>query len=1831
MKKPITVLLLFVLLIQVCPFDALAAVGKVLTREELDRAYALTGLGEDEGVYHNGMKPNASWSAAQLSDWLEDMLTTTIHSISDTLSRADYALSELREKDEAAYRQLSSGNFIEKLHELSEESEALQEEMRYYKKHLQECSGLIAEMRFALIDQEKTLFDSEKVRMSARIEEAVAELSADREYIIDHIDTWKERANALQRYLSLGPLGDDEDEPFMGNYLQRLFGYSQPVSNTAKASLANGTSTRLARLSADAGLSANDAVDTHITVITDQQICFSLFTNENGKRKPLPGISLEVKDILNPDMWDPPHETDEDGLVILPTNLFTTDQFDVIHLKLTVDGESKGYRSLYIDDLDLELGDRFDLTMIPLDAGDDTIVSNAGGQPYIVSGEFNKRDIMYSDYNMLYSSANNYPCEIKVEVKNAEGLPELMMSWYENDGSLSNLKRCWAKATTHEGNVYTFVGPWKQKFSPNASKAQRPAFSFGQSPDAVRFVSRLVSTRSATDKPLNEGTGSGGGVFGSVLGTGISLGATIPLGGDKSVNISLNLPFLDYLPKFSTDLAGYVVMYCGSDVLEDIVKGAKANWQSRDLKDLKRAQTYVEKETGFANYKSQFGLAYDYYREKGWKLLGESTLKFGVYGVATARWELDNKDPDVKTKLITARAGLGFTVTYAYSWTFSYPVGGVPVNITFTLGVSAGFALPYEFNFCWVNGGFQNWNIRPVRELTISVGLSFTARLGVGIKGFLEGYVRFNASLNLLIHLYLWEKEPSNMALTYACSLTAGFTVFFVDTSFTWVFKKGQLWPKQNSANLLAHYMSDSSNAGGEVVEAAHQEPMSYPDLVPEAKELFVDAENVRPDLKVAKAGKWTYAFYIKETKAKNGRRLKRVHWLNVDNGQEGSLQADLDSSDYPYPKDMEILMQDKHDYSYDVRATEDFICLFALCARDFDKNGYPKPNTGYGNYVINTCYYVMVLQPDASGRLSHRLSVKDGNNRNFCMQVGKVIAGDVDIHNYSYDSMADVRISHAEVAWENKAQKKVKGFHIYGQGARIAYEKDVAPFGSTAFSYCSDVWGKQMNFYTDKELKSSMGNGYARSQIHWIMMGQDALSELDATRSSWPSLVALTVPKDGGDAARGIEMYQYAMNMVANHKQNVPMLLKKGDIDYIVAASARSNGKTHTTVFYTQTEYNSEGVAQNRLYGLNIGPCEGSNGNKDLEIDVTECCYDVTLPTNRFEVGYIGAIPYLYWLTSGPKGEDVDKTVWRIWAVAYDPTTNTMSDASVFAQFELPKTIIDGEPRRMFDPMTGEWIVKPEKKVCEVVPADVLLTSSGTGYLIGKAMETSYGEKMPRTMLLSFPEQMKPVANLQSAVPQDMAIKAGDFEDIDVGVMNAGNLALATFDVELREVDDAGNEGIVVETVHVNMIDPSKSKVTLAKGEVVLQGKQVAHRAEDYDYSPRQRDFIVSRETRAYKLHLSLKADLESADVIDNDTKHLTSGILMPGSLGDFLASFKIPEDWEGKKKLRLRISRISVESNWLRRMANAGGIISNAVANDGDESVELVYLRDPATGKLVLQRPAVSNGVVNNAIASGLFANVVDGGDAVDIIVDIHDISVSHRVYMGWDGQDWVDINIHDRAVTGEALKLSCAVYLDGAETPRYMALPYYEAATSDRRTHNIAMPVSALVGDTARHDRARVVITAVGKEESVYANNEFTLYLDGNDPLHFEKQPEDVTVQAGEDVSFTVEVAGGAEPYTYQWQIWDPNKERWVDLPGFTDPVLSRKDIEKKWDGCRFRCVVTDAEGTQIVSQEVTLSVRDRVPTGDDSNLPLYLAIALAALALLWWMRRRTRKGL
>ena len=95
MKRVLCAFLMVAFIAQALPWSALAAVGHILTAEELAAAYALTGYTDgEEGPrangfsYHRGMKPNATWNASQLSDYLEEVLTLNLSNIESILSRA---------------------------------------------------------------------------------------------------------------------------------------------------------------------------------------------------------------------------------------------------------------------------------------------------------------------------------------------------------------------------------------------------------------------------------------------------------------------------------------------------------------------------------------------------------------------------------------------------------------------------------------------------------------------------------------------------------------------------------------------------------------------------------------------------------------------------------------------------------------------------------------------------------------------------------------------------------------------------------------------------------------------------------------------------------------------------------------------------------------------------------------------------------------------------------------------------------------------------------------------------------------------------------------------------------------------------------------------------------------------------------------------------------------------------------------------------------------------------------------------------------------------------------------------------------------------------------------------------------------------------------------------------------------------------------------------------------------------------------------------------------------------------------------------------------------
>ena len=223
MKRLLCAILMLVLLIQAMPLNALAAAGHVLTEEKLAAAYALTGFG-DSGVqgnaaYHKGMKPSTTWNAMQVSDWLDEMLDTYMFSVEDILFRASNKLVKLHEEDPAGYQRFTedsdNAEAIAYMQQMYVDAEAQREEMRYQQDRINEQAGIIAELGRRLSEQDDALTDSDRVRLSAKIEAATADLQAARQEVADNADQWGINIELWQQVLDPAFEGQ-ADEEFVG-------------------------------------------------------------------------------------------------------------------------------------------------------------------------------------------------------------------------------------------------------------------------------------------------------------------------------------------------------------------------------------------------------------------------------------------------------------------------------------------------------------------------------------------------------------------------------------------------------------------------------------------------------------------------------------------------------------------------------------------------------------------------------------------------------------------------------------------------------------------------------------------------------------------------------------------------------------------------------------------------------------------------------------------------------------------------------------------------------------------------------------------------------------------------------------------------------------------------------------------------------------------------------------------------------------------------------------------------------------------------------------------------------------------------------------------------------------------------------------------------------------------------------------------------------------------------------------------------------------------------------------------------------------------------------
>ena len=119
--------------------------------------------------------------------------------------------------------------------------------------------------------------------------------------------------------------------------------------------------------------------------------------------------------------------------------------------------------------------------------------------------------------------------------------------------------------------------------------------------------------------------------------------------------------------------------------------------------------------------------------------------------------------------------------------------------------------------------------------------------------------------------------------------------------------------------------------------------------------------------------------------------------------------------------------------------------------------------------------------------------------------------------------------------------------------------------------------------------------------------------------------------------------------------------------------------------------------------------------------------------------------------------------------------------------------------------------------------------------------------------------------------------------------------------------------------------------------------------------------------------------------------------------------------------------------------------------------------------------------------------------------------------------------------------------------------------------------------------------VVTDKYGKSEQ---SKTVSLKKTASAPLTIAVQPESTSAAAGDEVGFGIVVKGGKAPYTYELQYTFGHLTEWrTDIMEFVEILKMGDMVEMAFvvsfaENYRYRIVVTDAAGKQVISNEVTV---------------------------------------
>ena len=1881
MTKLLSLVLCVALFMEFCPLDAVAA-GNIASESALEAAWALSGQDPDAAHWHRGMTPESTWNAEQLDEWLDYVLSEPLYSVQNAYSDMKVNLSKMQKSAPADYNRLmgsANGLYLEHMTSTSHRVEDLRQQLRAYRTifimKADEIASLIAYIR------DDSVSEREKIRYSRQLESAVAAIRENRAEVVANYQDWLEQIDAWHADFTGEPNADGQarltakgaNAAGLDAWVNEVMSWHEdPIQTTVSVELHpdGRNNSVLAKLSsAHSALAAQESDTQTIHVIPDTQFVINLNTpveiiDPSNPPDPAPSpMSVlsgtvtvwDAKDVKNPDTVNPyttAATTEINGDATFNVSDFTVDEDGFIRLGIIA--QADGYRSVKHYVAEVQKGGVYDISMVP-DGGVASAANNAASpaKPYFYNFEFNRRPALGVEALIYYSPLNNVIADIVAGVvypASYTGSKDVTFKYYDA------AKGAWATATvkgsdakaddTYVGSgtalLYTFSDQWNMILGPGKEvSCYIGAESDGLAADNIM----LTVKRGAVDEPIvtDSGTGAMTGITDTFGGLGNLFQITLPsnlrypLGWSK---LSLNIPILEYLPKISYDIDGTLTVAYGIDpgITRDKnppfgpqPSPAPQHWYDdrswRSMGQRERDAEYKDAEgkATYAQYKAAVGSIWDGLLEKDVDFLGSAKFSMGAFAMITGQFGAYNEhkagntaangDTPIYYNCRDLNITLGAIATFTAQATWQFTVAGY-----FSLGFSASLAMGLTiggewYNFDPVNSNFGRIQWSGASGLTIMVKLMITVTLGAGVKGVLSVSVTGYGYINMLI---TWTKATGptpHFRITMGAGVTACIEVLWLKwTLEIWKLpKEVELYDsdkKKTAFNLLDVFAAPALAEGDDDAPEAMTplEPEYYPALVPEATQVMDDVSMQNTQIKFVELGDETFAFYIAQTE--NGK--DRLTWRNLSTGQTGNVQAML--QEISGAQEDEYRVTDKIDYAFDVQdesgresvymePLESTLIATVLCtSRMTDETVETDGKTVVTKAPTDSFAYYLMLASDGNGGLKNMLfdraiKVDDDwirkTRHGFKSLPLEFACADIELATYELSGIID----------RGEYEDTLQGYRIFLHGSA----KEYIPHSDNG-----EDTGRSINIYVRFELPDFFSNDLVSTSLSSdipLLTGNTVRTQcgssfpvgLRETRTAWYAL------ERAGDDTPGMLVH----GIDGNRREPLISIRGKDANDDIVFYRVLHDKRTAYASGWSQCDDSVFFLARTQDDGGEhywLKQAAVTTVDQDVSGGYTESYtitdYDVEVKSGSFYAQKVNGVTYVYWLSTAQKEKETDPDVYRIKSVVYDPSSDSMSNELVLAEFSMPDAAL--------------------------IPANLYLSDNGTGYCTAV---TGEGDK-PRADVYSFPVNWITSMELNAMTLSDTHTNPASWLDTVVSVMNSGNTGISRFDLELYCVADDGTE-TVVETLHCDCLDPNNNAI-YEGDRLVSSGDHTILRLKDAVKPMQQPNHNVTRQNWTHDDGFS-----------DGGGQYLESAMLLPGGVNTYNMPLYIPAGWEGYKTLFLRVATTATRANWLAANAAAGNRASNALtpktvnaALNVEQNPEIVYTRasdgtmvrtDNANALLA----ANANGASAAVRLSPLYPDSVKGTEPLALNHDIHDLNVSHRVYRDANGYEYVAITFQNQADTGRTMTLNAYIYMDGESEPVELALPYYPDKTTDSYTHTVTVRLGALLG--GHHPRnARVVIEPDGIEETALRNNQFTLHFDDDDvddPLRIVRQPSPVSALPDETVTFTVEVAGGVQPYTYRWQVWMGEKAGWKDIPDSNSPTLTVENVTLAMHGRKARCIVTDHYMNSVVSDEAMLTVigaggGDLPETGDNTNLPLYIAVALVALALLWWIRRREK---